>query len=47
MKNETLKALGEEFQGADSITGGAWVKIKTKFSKLGEIVPNEEIGLSQ
>lgn len=35
MKNETLKALGEEFQGTDSIVGGAWVKVKTKFSKEG------------
>lgn len=35
MKNETLKALGQEFQGSDSINGGEWVKVKTKFSKEG------------
>jgi len=39
MKNETLKALGQEFQGSDSINGGEWVKVKTKFSKEGELTP--------
>ncbi|REC47048.1 hypothetical protein [Chryseobacterium pennipullorum] len=46
-KNEILKSLAEDFKDGDSLSGGEWVKIKTKFSKGGTLEPGTSTGLEE